>query len=142
MHEAPGRVLGVDLGTRRVGLALTDPLRIVSSPLETVPMTGMRALVDRILRLCAERGVGLVVIGLPVSADGTAGPGCARARRLAEMLHAAGTATALQNESWSSRDAEAALRETGRTRRSSRERVDAVAASLILRDYLAEASPS
>jgi putative holliday junction resolvase len=132
----PGRALGVDLGTRRVGLALTDPLRMISSPLATITMTSEGALTRAIEKLCREHQVTTVVLGLPLSADGSEGPGCARARRLAASLSTLGIATEFQDESWSSRDAEEILRETGKSRRGAREKIDAIAASLILRDYL------
>ncbi len=135
-----GRILGVDLGTRRVGLALTDPSRTICSPHKTIAASSESAVAAALVALCAESQVGLVVIGLPVSADGSEGPGCARARRVARRLQEAGMAVALQDESWSSRDAEEIVRETGGTRRSARDRIDAIAASLILRDYLAGAS--
>ncbi len=135
-----GRVLGVDLGARRVGLALSDPLGIISSPLDTIPMVSESALVKSIVSLCKERQVVAVVIGLPISADGSEGPGCARARRIADGIEGAGIPAHLQDESWSSRDAERALRETGKTRRNSKEKIDAIAASLILREYLEGAS--
>ena len=131
-----GRVLGVDLGARRVGLALSDPLRMISSPLTTVPMTSESALVRTLAGLCREHQVSTVVLGLPLSADGSEGPGCARARRIAALLESLDIPTELQDESWSSRDAEDVLRETGKRRRGAREKVDAIAASLILRDYL------
>jgi putative Holliday junction resolvase len=137
-----GRVLGVDQGARRVGLALSDPGRIISSPLETLPMESESALVGRLLRLCREKDVTTVVIGLPLSADGSEGPGCARARRIAMKVSDAGIPAELVDESWSSRDAEQVLREMGKNRRTAREKVDAIAASLILRDYLEGASRS
>lgn len=137
-----GRVLGVDLGTRRVGLALSDPARIISSPLETLAMKSESALVNRLIRLCREKEVTTVVIGLPVSADGSEGPGCVRARRVAANLAGAGIQTELVDESWSSRDAEQVLREMGKSRRTAKEKVDAIAASLILRNYLEGASRS
>ena len=136
----PGRVLGVDLGARRVGLALTDPLRMISSPFATIPMGSEGELARTIARLCKEHDVSLVVFGLPLSADGSEGPGCARARRIASTLSSLDIRTDLQDESWSSRDAEEILRETGKTRRAAREKVDAIAASLILRDYLSRDS--
>jgi putative holliday junction resolvase len=139
-EKEPGRILGVDLGARRVGLALTDVLQMIGSPLETIPMSSESALAERLVGVCRERAVKTVVIGLPVSADGSEGPGCERSRRMAARLAAAGLQTVLQDESWSSRDAEEALRETGKTRRRAKERVDAIAASLILRDYLQGAS--
>jgi putative holliday junction resolvase len=137
-----GRALGVDLGTRRVGLALTDALRMVSSPLGTVTMVSEKALVERLVGLCREKGVTLAVIGLPLSADGSEGPLCGRARRLAEELGGHGIPAMLQDESWSSREAEDVLRETGKKRKTSREKVDAIAASIILRTYLEAASLS
>jgi len=138
----PGRVLGVDVGTRRVGLALTDPLRMISSPFSTIEMKSENILVEQLITICKAHEVAVVVIGLPVSADGSEGPGCVRARRIADRLARAAFATHLQDESWSSRDAEAILKETGKSRRTAREKVDAIAASLILRDYLSEASRS
>jgi putative holliday junction resolvase len=136
----PGRALGVDLGSRRVGLALTDRRRIISSPHSTIPMTSENALAAELLALCARNEVSLVVIGLPLSADGSEGPGCIRARRVASALERGGLSVRLQDESWSSRDAEEILRQTGKSRRTAKEKVDAIAASLILRDFLQEAS--
>jgi putative Holliday junction resolvase len=133
-----GRVLGVDLGARRVGLALSDPMRMISSPLMAIAMWSESSLVTDLVTLCRERQVDLAVIGLPLSADGSEGEGCRRARRVAQKLAEAGIPTALQDERWTSRDAEAALRETGSSRRADRDRLDAMAASLILREYLEE----
>lgn len=139
--RAPGRALGVDLGARRVGLALTDPGRMISSPHSTIAMSGESAVAKKLLELCAREAVTLVVIGLPLSADGSEGPGCARSRRVASALEAGGMTVRLQDERWTSRDAEDILRETGKSRKSSREKVDAIAASLILSEFLREASP-
>ena len=136
----PGRVLGVDLGARRVGLALTDPGRIISSPHSTIPMRTEPALVAELVEISRAHRVSLVVVGLPVSADGSEGPGCARARRVGAAIERNGLPVRFQDESWSSRDAEEILRQTGKTRRSAREKVDAIAASLILSDFLREAS--
>ena len=139
-REPPGRALGVDLGARRVGLALTDPGRMICSPHATIPVGSESALVKRLQDVCAGHAVSLVVVGLPLSADGSEGPGCQRARRIAAALEAAGVTVRLHDERWSSRDAEQILRESGRNRRSSKEKVDAIAASLILSEYLREAS--
>ena len=103
-------------------------------------MVSESALVKRLAAMCRQRGVDQVVVGFPLSADGSEGPGCARARRVAEKLTATGLRVVLQDESWSSREAEEILREVGKTRRSAPHKVDAIAASLILRDFLSEAS--
>ena len=132
----------MDLGARRIGLALSDPQRMISSPFQTFTMQSESALVSQLVQVCQEKDVGTVVIGLPVSADGREGPGCVRARRIAGKLTEAGIHSELFDESWSSRDAEQILREMGKTRRAAKEKVDAIAASLILRDYLEGASRS
>jgi len=135
-----GRILGVDLGARKVGLALTDPLRMFGSPLDTIPLVSEASVVERIVQLCQERGADLVVIGMPFQADGTEGEGCARARRIQEKLQARGLEVALHDERWTSRDAEAALRESGKISRAMKGKTDKVAAALILQDYLRETS--
>ena len=100
------------------------------------------ALVETLLRLCRDKDVTTIVIGLPLSADGSEGPGCVRARRIARRIAEEGIAAELVDESWSSRDAEQVLREMGESRRTSKEKVDAIAASLILREYLEGVSRS
>ncbi len=131
------RLLGIDIGARKVGLALTDPRGTIASPLQTIPLESESSLARRLAMLCREREVDLAIIGLPLSADGSEGPGCERSRRVARRLTEQGIACRLHDERWSSREAEEALRSTGRTRKNAREKVDAVAASLILQDYLA-----
>lgn len=115
---------------------MTDPLCMFASPYQTVPYAGMPEIVRKILGICAERGIERVVVGLPVQADGREGEGCRRARILSDRLRAQSMACELWDESWTSRDAEDVLRSMGKTRRTAKENVDAIAASLILKDYL------
>jgi len=129
-----GRILAVDLGTRRVGLAITDPLRMIASPLRWLPFTGEGPLARELLRLAAEQGVERAVVGLPLAEDGAETPGCRRARSLARRLQGGGLAAVLWDERYSSREAEEALRQMGVKRRGGR--VDPVAAAIILEDYL------
>jgi putative holliday junction resolvase len=131
-----GRILAVDLGTRRVGLALSDPMRMIASPLRTVPFLGEARLLEEILSLVAEKSVDLVLVGLPVMEDGREGEGCLRSRRFLARLSGAGVAAEPWDESWTSRDAEDALRSVGKKRKQAVESVDRVAASILLRDYL------
>jgi len=109
---------------------------MISSPLETIPFVSESALAGSILEQCRRMNVELVVVGLPVSADGSEGEGCARARRIRERILAGGVACELWDESWTSRDAADALRETGTRGRAAKRKLDSVAASLILRDWL------
>ena len=131
-----GRVLGVDLGARRVGLALTDPERTFASPLDTIPFDSEKKTAERLFALCRERSVDQVVVGLPVRDDGSEGENCARARRIVDRLVELGVAAEPWDESWSTRDAEKALEGAGGGRISRRRRIDQVAAALVLRDWL------
>jgi putative Holliday junction resolvase len=126
----------VDLGSKRVGLALTDPLAMIASPYGTIPFSSMETLAKRIAHLCTEKLIELVIIGLPVRDDGREGEGCERSRVFQSKLKSRGIACVLWDESWSSRDAEQILKTLGKTRRTAKEKVDAIAASLFLRDYL------
>jgi putative Holliday junction resolvase len=131
-----GRVLAVDLGTRRVGLAMTDPLKLIASPLATIPYRSREKLAAELLELARREQVETVVVGLPVREDGQEGEGCRRARNLAAALERRGVQAVLWDERYSSRLARETLRELGSSARKSRGKVDRVAAALILKDYL------
>jgi putative Holliday junction resolvase len=135
-----GRILAVDTGTRRVGLALTDPLRLIASPLRSIEYSGEDRLVEGLLALIREQGVERVVVGLPIREDGSEGQGCQRARSLARRLEGRGVQIVLWDERYSSREAENALREMGLNRKRSIGRIDPVAAAIILEDYLRSVS--
>jgi putative pre-16S rRNA nuclease len=117
-----------------VGLAITDPLRIIASPLRWLPFAGEKPLARELLRLAAEQGVERAVVGLPLAEDGSETPGCQRARSLARRLQDGGLEAVLWDERYSSLEAEEALRRMGVKRRGGR--VDPVAAAIILEDYL------
>lgn len=129
-----GRILAVDLGSRRVGLAVTDPLQMIASPLRYLAYQGERPLARELLRLAAELEVERAVVGLPLAEDGSETPGCRQARSLARRLQGGGLPAVLWDERYSSREAEAALREMGVKAQGGR--VDPVAAAIVLTDYL------
>jgi len=131
-----GRILAVDTGTRRVGLAMTDPLKLIASPLRSISFNGTDKLVTDLLALIRAREVELVVVGLPIREDGTEGEGCLRARSLADRLREAGVQVTLWDERYSSREAESSLREMGLKRKQSIGKIDQIAAAIILEDYL------
>jgi putative Holliday junction resolvase len=136
------RVLGVDLGERRVGLALSDAGRTFASPFATIPFESERKTSERLAALCREHGADHVVVGLPVRDDGTEGENCARARRIVDRLVALGVSAEPWDESWSTRDAADAMAGAGGGRESARRRIDQVAAALILRDWLENGRPA
>lgn len=130
-----GRLLGVDLGTRRIGLALSDPAGIIASPFSALSFTTEAALVGALRRTCTEHGVRLVVLGHPVRTDGTPTRLGVRAERIAATLAAGGVPACTWDEQFTSRAAAAATRR-GRRGRTDPGRIDRVAAALMLADYL------
>lgn len=128
------RVLGVDYGTKRIGLAISDELRITARPLEVVTR---RDLDDVLRRIARENEVGHVVVGLPTGLGGNEGASAAGARELGaaieEVLH---VSVEYVDERFTSRMAESALLESGMKRQGRKETVDKVAAAIILQTYL------
>ncbi len=80
------RLLGLDVGDKTIGLALSDPGLSVASPVATIRRTKFTADAKELLRLTAERGVGALVIGLPLNMDGSEGPRCQSVRQFAANL--------------------------------------------------------
>jgi putative holliday junction resolvase len=80
------RLLGLDLGDKTIGLALSDPGLSVASPVTTIRRTKFTADAKILLALVAERGVGGLVIGLPLNMDGSEGPRCQSVRQFAANL--------------------------------------------------------
>ena len=128
------RYLGIDYGTKRVGLAISDGLGLTARPLEVVPRSEILA---RIEDLVSTYAVTCLIIGLPTGLSGHEGDAAAEARRLGDEL---GEATGLDveyvDERFTSRIAEEALLGSGMRRRERRETVDKVAAAIILQAYL------
>ncbi|HSL24913.1 MAG TPA: Holliday junction resolvase RuvX [Acidimicrobiia bacterium] len=129
-----GRVLGLDYGSRRVGVAVSDPLRITAGALEVVDRE--RA-VTRVTELVDELEVTRIVLGFPRSLAGGEGPAAAAVRRFAAEIEAAtGLSVTLVDERFSTVSAERSMREAGARRRTRRESLDKVAAAIILQGFL------
>jgi putative holliday junction resolvase len=133
-----GRLLAVDWGDVRIGLALSDESQVIATPLETlVRRAGKRFPMPRFLELVAQhRPVG-VVVGLPLTAEGGEGPSAAGAREVAEAIgRRAGLPVDLWDERMSTARALGAIREQGGSTRGRREDVDALAAAVVLQHFL------
>lgn len=137
------RALGIDVGERRVGLALSDPSGTLATPLLTLsapPRLGARVTVvageiDRLRR--EDDGLDTVVVGLPLSLDGRANEQTARVMAFVEALRCeTPVPVALQDERLSSREAESRLALREKDWRKRKRRLDAAAAAVILQDYL------
>jgi len=131
------RVLAIDPGTKRIGLAVSDPLGRIAQPLTQIPAEPAETLPGRLAQLAREVEAESMVVGLPRRMDGTSGPEAQAARELAARLRqATGLSVTLVDERLTSAAAEKALIAAGHRRRRRRELSDAVAAALILQTYL------
>lgn len=136
-----GRVLAIDYGRRRLGLAISDPLRLTARPLATWIRSNRRHDLARLRRLCREQEVSFIVVGWPLQLAGTRGEMAAEAARFAGHVHTElGISAELIDERLSSWEAEQTLAETAgrksRARNRKQESLDELAAAVILRDYL------
>lgn len=129
-----GRVLALDPGTTRIGVAVSDPLRIVATPLAVLPADDfeepLRALID-------EYQPAILVVGLPVSLSGGEGPAADKARAFGEeVARLTGLEIHYVDERFTTATATSAMLEGGVRRRDRRQNVDKVAAAVILRHFL------
>jgi len=149
VSEFPGRILALDLGDARIGLALSDPLGITAQPLGNVDARSPAADVRRVRAIIAEHEVVTVVVGLPLHLSGESGPRAEQARKFARRLAdaAPGVSVELWDERLTTAEAERAMIAGNVRRRRRREVIDSLSAVLILQSYLdarsiREASPS
>ena len=139
-----GRVLGMDLGLKRTGLAVSDELRLTTRALDNWT-PGSRAYdVQRVLDLCDELNIAVVVIGYPLlPRSGEEGPMGRRARGFCEALQSAFSekqspvVVCLRDESYSSKQAAVRLYESGLSQKKRRSSLDGEAARILVEDYLA-----
>jgi len=131
-------VLGIDLGAKRIGLAISDAEGRVAFPVGALDSRGRPHDVAALADLIRERGVGCVVIGLPIHMSGRRGQEAEAALRFASALaEKAGVPVETLDERWTSREAERSLLEMGRSsKKRARGEVDAIAATLLLRSFL------
>ena len=146
--NAPGRICGVDHGTRRIGLAITDPGRVIASPLVTLNVgSDVTEQVGLVLAAVEEYDVVEWVVGLPLNMDGSEGLQANITRKFGECLARAVEAPVHYfDERLSSVVADEALMEAELTRKKKKARRDKVAAQVILKSFLdhpgTDASPS
>lgn len=131
------RVMAIDYGDQRIGLAVSDPTGLLSGEAWTMWEWDMERASQRIAEEAARREVGTLVLGLPKNMDGSEGPRAEKSRAFAALLEAdSGLPVVLWDERRSSIEAHAILHAAGKKEKVHRKTVDAVAASLILQGYL------
>lgn len=131
------RILALDYGTVRIGVALSDELKMLATPLEYLPAEPFAKLVERLRQLIREKEVELILVGLPRNMDGTYGPA---ALKVQEFVAALRSALTVPIQTWDERltsvQAHRYLAEGGVRARDRRQKVDQMAAAILLQSYL------
>lgn len=131
------RLLGLDLGSKTIGIALSDVLRTVATPMETIRRTKFTKDAERLLTIIAEQNVGGLVLGLPKNMDGSEGPRCQSTRQFAKnMTEKTDVAICFWDERLSTIAVTRTLLEADTSRKRRDELVDKMAASYILQGVL------
>lgn len=131
------RALGLDIGEKRIGVAISDPSGTVATPLKVVATADALGDARVLRRFVEDYEVELIVVGLPLSLDGSEGPQAAQTRSIAERLvRSLDIPVEYHDERLSSTQAKRAMTEAGVSDKAKRGSVDMVAASLFLQSYL------
>jgi putative holliday junction resolvase len=132
-----GKAMALDLGDKRIGVAISDTTQTIATPHSVINRRSRVEDVERYTRLINEQAIEIIVVGLPIPLSGIEGQRAAWVRDYAAYLnHHVDVPVVLWDESLTTKEAEAALRAQGRRGKQIKERVDAVAAALILQSYL------
>lgn len=131
------RILAVDPGSKRVGLALSDPTATIAQGIDTVAAEPEESLAGRLTAIARSHEVARIIVGLPLRLDGTNGPEAAAARRLAAAIRReSGLPVDLVDERLTTAAADRALIEGGVKREQRRQGIDRVAATMLLQGHL------
>lgn len=131
------RAMGLDVGTKTVGVAVADELGITAQPITVIRRSNLKADLAELIRLAQDREVDRFVLGLPLNMDGSEGPRAQATRKFGDALAKASSLTIIyQDERLTTVAAERSLLEADVSRSKRREVIDQVAASLILQGWL------
>ena len=130
------KVMAIDYGDARTGVAFSDSLGMLAGETTVVESWNHDKLLEKLVELAKSRDASPVVLGLPRNMDGTEGPRAEKCRALAAELEEAGFAVVLVDERRTTVEAHAILSEAGKHGKQRKQRIDAVAATLILETYL------
>jgi len=130
------RCLGIDFGSSRIGIAISDELGMLAHPLETIPNDSL--FLSRLQKIVLEKGISRIVVGIPRNMDGSYGPSAEKARLFFSQLQS--EFPGVQLISWDERlttvEAQRLLHAAGRDIKKSRAVIDQVAAQVLLQSYL------
>ena len=135
--ERPARIMALDVGSRRIGVAVSDPLGITAQGLDTIQRRNKRRDLEALRRLLSEYQIREVVVGLPLRLSGAEGTQSEKMRVFADDLRRHfGVIVHLWDERWTSTEANRLLRETDLSIEKRAKAVDRMAATLILQSWL------
>ena len=130
------RIVALDIGDVRIGVAVSDAMRLIASPVEVIRRVGFGPDVKRVQEICRRYDTSIVLSGLPYNMDGTLGFQSEKVRLFCQQLEKAGLTVYYQDERLTTVTAENALLEQNMHRAQRRQTVDKVAAAVILQQYL------
>ena len=131
------RVLGIDWGEKRIGFAVSDPLGILATPVDTAEVSGLKESVEAVRRICEEKEAEQIVVGLPINMDGTHGEMVDRIHVfVAALKEDLGLPVAIWDERMSSLAADRVMDEMGMNQKKRKGVRDKLAAQFILQGYL------
>lgn len=130
------RIVALDVGDARIGVAVSDASRLIASPVEVIHRVGFGPDVKRVQEICRRYDTTLILSGLPLNLNGTEGPQAAKVRLFCQQLEKVGLVVYYQDERLTTVTAENALLEQNMHRAQRRQTVDKVAAAVILQQYL------
>ncbi len=131
------RILGLDHGTKRIGVAVSDELKMIAQPLEFILAEPLPQALDRLLAIIRDKEVELILVGMPRNMDGSYGPAAEKVREFVTQIH---TVTPVPVRTWDERltsaQANRVMIEANVRRDKRREKVDAMAAAVLLQSFL------
>jgi putative holliday junction resolvase len=135
--ERSTRILALDHGTRRIGVAVSDELKIIAQPLEYIPTEPFANFINRLKEILRDKEVGLILVGMPRNMDGTYGPA---AQKVQEFITALKNETTVPlkvlDERLTTVQAQRSLLQANVRRNQRKEKVDKTAAAILLQSYL------
>jgi putative Holliday junction resolvase len=137
------RILAIDHGTKRMGLAISDEMRLIAQPLGCLPAEPFSVFLAQLKDILRDREVALILVGMPRNMDGSYGPAALKVQEFAAVLR---ETTAVPVRTWDERltsvQANRSLIEAGTRRSRRKEKVDQTAAALLLQNYLDSLPPN
>lgn len=131
-----GRILSIDHGEVRIGLALSDPLKIISSPYKTIKNSGDESVLAELKSIIGEKDIELIILGHPVGLDGNKTKKTVHVEEFAEKLKGLGVEIVLYDESFTTVKAHKIIHSMGKKTGNNKEMIDMLAAQVILEDYM------